>query len=250
LWSEWVTPETIDSRIWPRAAAIAERLWSPGGVRDVPDMYRRLDAVGARLEEGGSLQTKGLEVVARGLAGASLDPADEDALRIFLGAIEPVKGYERGVLQPWSVQSTPLVGIADCAHPESRSARLFAAEVDRALGEGRRIGPAAADRMTGQLAAWGRAGRTVGRDLSGRSAALHDAAPLALALGRISTTGIEAVQALVAGKPLGRAWCHAQASILDTAALPVSAAELPMVAPIRRLVAAAAGPGMNGGEAP
>ena len=43
MWGEWVGPETIDSRVWPRAAAIAERFWSPREVNDVDDMYRRLE---------------------------------------------------------------------------------------------------------------------------------------------------------------------------------------------------------------
>jgi hexosaminidase len=53
MWAEWVTPETIDSRIWPRTAAIAERLWSPRTVTDVPDMYRRLAIISLQLEELG-----------------------------------------------------------------------------------------------------------------------------------------------------------------------------------------------------
>lgn len=53
MWSEYVTPETIDSRIWPRLAAIAERFWSPGTVNDVADMYRRLDVTSQRLGELG-----------------------------------------------------------------------------------------------------------------------------------------------------------------------------------------------------
>src|SRR2546428_8042900 len=53
MWGEIVTPETIDSRIWPRTAAVAERLWSPRAVADVDDLYRRLAVVSARLEELG-----------------------------------------------------------------------------------------------------------------------------------------------------------------------------------------------------
>src|SRR5215813_5329674 len=69
MWSEWVSPETIDSRIWPRTAAIAERLWSPRGVKDVDDMYRRLTVMSVQLEEIGLLHERNYGVMLRRLAG-------------------------------------------------------------------------------------------------------------------------------------------------------------------------------------
>ena len=44
MWSEFTIPANLDLRLWPRAAVVAERLWSPGS-QDLDDLYRRLRAV-------------------------------------------------------------------------------------------------------------------------------------------------------------------------------------------------------------
>ena len=49
-WGEFLSPENIDSRIWPRTAAIAERFWSPREVTDPESMYDRMESVSKSLE--------------------------------------------------------------------------------------------------------------------------------------------------------------------------------------------------------
>jgi hexosaminidase len=57
MWAEHINQLSIDSRIWPRAAAIAERFWSPASVTDVDDMYRRLAVQSLRLQALGLTHT-------------------------------------------------------------------------------------------------------------------------------------------------------------------------------------------------
>ena len=49
MWSEQVDPSVVDGRIWPRACAVAERLWSPKTVRDLDKASIRLNKHRCRL---------------------------------------------------------------------------------------------------------------------------------------------------------------------------------------------------------
>ncbi|EHH68732.1 beta-N-acetylhexosaminidase [Gluconobacter morbifer] len=88
LWSEVVTDEMLDGRFWPRAAAIAERFWSAADVRDVPDMYRRLNVVGSELEQTG---LKARSNAAR--MAERLSPADPSPVETLAEATVPLRNY-------------------------------------------------------------------------------------------------------------------------------------------------------------
>lgn len=60
-WSEQLGEGGLDARVWPRTAALAERLWSDRAEGAAPDVYLRLDTQRARL-------------VARGVRAAPLWP--------------------------------------------------------------------------------------------------------------------------------------------------------------------------------
>ena len=87
MWAEYISPETIDSRIWPRIAAIAERFWSPGRVKDVESMYKRLDVISFHLEELGLTHIKNYEMMLRRLTNNN----DTEPLKTLIDVIEPVK---------------------------------------------------------------------------------------------------------------------------------------------------------------
>ncbi len=247
MWSEWVVPETIDSRIWPRTAAIAERLWSADDVRDVPDMYRRLGIVSARLTEAGARHERNHEVMLRHLVGADLEAPGVAALRTLLDLIEPVKHYRRGQLQPQTEQRMPLVGLADAARADSAPSRDFARRVERMVFAPGGIDRAQAATLGEDLRRWAAVGRDVAI-LASDHPPLKEALPVAQDLGEACAAGTAALGSLEAGTPLAAAPLAEARAALDRAAQPdASATELPILAPLRVLVAAAASQGERAG---
>lgn len=227
MWSEMVSAENVDGRIWPRAAVIAERLWSPQHIRDVESMYRRMDAVSRELEWVGlthaSTYRKMLERLSGGVPYTAVPP--------LVALVEPVKGYRRGKARKYTV-FTPLNRVVDTALPESAAARRFADSVDRFLEDG-----TGAESLRRTLTTW--------RDNDARmqpairnSALLAEMESISAALRDLAAAGIEALDHITKKEHVP-AWVESQKAVLARAAQPHAELLLGVVAPVRKLIEAA-----------
>lgn len=126
MWTEYVTAESLGGRIWPRAAVVAERLWSPREVKDVDSMYARLDLLTQNLIYARLPYLDIRERMYQRMIGAN----DPTSLKVLASVLEPPRGYPRGGNREYTVY-TPLNHLSDAVPAESDRARAFRDIADR-----------------------------------------------------------------------------------------------------------------------
>jgi hexosaminidase len=236
MWAELVTGENIDSRIWPRTAAIAERLWSPDSVRDVDDMYRRLAYTSQELESAGLRHISGPEIMLRRIAGPA-DDAELDALLQLMRLVEPLSlGQHVRVFRP--LVTYPLVRPGDIARPDPAAARKLAARVAALLANA--PGAAAqADTLSHEFAGWTEMARSVAA-LAKRTPLVDGADSAAVLIARLGAVGNEAISYLARGDAPSADWSASALRLIRRADTPVGLLRISVAPAIRELVSAAA----------
>ena len=231
MWMEQTTPRDIDSRVWPRAAAIAERFWSPRDVNNVDDMYRRLAVESIRLEGLGLTHISQEAESLRQLAGIrQIEP-----LQILTSVLEPVTFNERAHMQHPN-QLTPLNQLIDALPPDPPSRHKFELLVATYLQNPATRFQEEAD-LTAEFKAWAAAEPGILRLMAG-SPTLALAEPRAQQLTTLGATGLEAVSYLSSGMPAVVGWKAQQLALLDEAEKPQALVRFTVIKPLRDLVSA------------
>jgi len=229
MWEELATTENLDAKLWPRLAAIAERLWSPESITDTESMYRRLAITNRWLEWLGLTQRSNLELMRQRLAGTeAAKPLDT-----FASVLEPVKGYSRHAENYTS--STPLNRLVDAIPPESDAARDFRNAVDRYLAGAKP--EADAEALRKKLAAWSESAKAV-RPMLDRNSLLVEDIPVADSVARLSQAGQEALSSLTSQSPASSDWKQRNLTAIGDAAKPRANLLIPIAPAIQKLVEA------------
>ena len=236
MWEEFASDESIESRIWPRAAAVAERLWSPQQLQDVNSMYRRLAAFSARLEQLGLTHRSSSEVMLARIAGTD----DIAALEVLARAAQPAsitiretEAQKAGGIQTSDV---PLNRMVDAISPESEAARKFSSAVDLFIAS-KFQDTTVESYIRQKLQEW-RDNDSALQSLLQNSFLLKEVAPVSQNLASLGVAGAQALDYIDAHQAAPAAWKLQQVAMIQQVAKPTADLVLAVAPAVQKLVEA------------
>ena len=229
MWAEHLNERSIDSRIWPRSAAMAERFWSAGEVKDPDDMYRRLAAESIRLEALGLTHLSHQDGALRQLAGSE----DVDALRVLASVLQPV-GFSERYTQQHTDQLTALDNLVDAIRPDPPSRSDIQRWTRTFLTAPATSQPArtSLEQAFQRLAA---AAPSIDAQMA-TTPLLAKAAPLAQQLGPLASAGLEALNYISKNQKAPVGWRERQLKVIAVANQPETLVRFTFLTPLTELV--------------
>jgi hexosaminidase len=228
MWAELVNAETVDSRVWPRAAVIAERLWSPKDLTDVESMYDRVAEVSRQLEWTGVKHRANYEPMLGRLAGGR----PSGPLRVVADVSE-ARGLGTGRSASRNTTATPLNRFVDAARPESETVRALEQAARRLVLDP--VATDAATRLRDAFTLW--AGNDIAfQALAQNNQLLAEVQPLSKDLSSLGAAGLRMLDALIGNGTLPPEWLAQQASEIARLQKPVADVLLAAARPVKILL--------------
>lgn len=229
MWTEFATAENIDSRIWPSAAVVAERLWSVLEQKDVEDMYQRLEITSQRLAITGVTHKSGPRHMMYRLANYG----SIRALSTLVETLRPTFDI-RWNNQNYST-STSLIRLVDATVTENETVRVFSRMVEEFIAN-----PSAKilhDSLVTQLKTWQRNNLGMTQIIM-QSPLLTEVLPLSKLLTQVCEAGLKSIELLSTEQEMAYDERKKQEILLNQARKSIAELELIIVPDIQKLTRA------------